>query len=121
MCGYFDYLKGEEGKAEPVDISNYEKITFLVKSGDGKNHKIRIEVIEFDKFQNFNQGHVASSDPIDVTSEWKRHELYLKYLLPEIFKKKEVKQIGFRIDRKEQGQNEGIIYFDNFAFILKTQ
>lgn len=116
-CGTYEYLAMKKNKYMPVDIRDYKKIVFLARSEDSLEHKVRFEIVEYDPYAAFDQGIVADSEPITVGIEWQRYEIDLDKIIPDLFKREQTKQIGFRIDRKEQSQGIGAVLFDNLTFV----
>lgn len=119
-CGHFEYFKGELGKSEPVDLSSFEKFTFILKSADGKQHRIRFELVEFDPWEKvIHQGVVGESKIFVAENEEKRYEIDLNELKHPQMNIKSGKQIGLKIDKKDGNGTEGVIIIDNLAFIQK--
>jgi len=118
-CGMFEYLKGERGKSKPVDISPFEKIAFMLKSGDERVHRISFEIVEFDRYAASLQGYVGDSRLLLAGPEWKRYEVRLDEVLHTYFERKNGKQVGIKIEHKNQEQASGVVLLDNIAFIGK--
>jgi hypothetical protein len=119
QCGTFEYLEGGKGKPKPVDISRYGRVVGLVKSADGKPHKVRIEIAEYDAYDEALQGYVGESRPIDAGPEWQRFEVKFDDVLHPMFNRKHGKQVGVRVDRKDQEDASGVVWIDNLAFAPK--
>lgn len=120
-CGTFEYLKGIRGKSEPVDISGYDRITFLLKSGDDQAHKVRFEIVELDPYAATLQGYVGESDLLTAGPEWKRYEVRLDSVLHPHFDRTKGKQVGLKLERKNLEQASGVVLLDNIAFIGKAE
>ena len=119
QCGTFEYLEGAKGKPKPVDISGYSRLVGLVKSADDKPHQIRIEVTEYDPYDESLQGYVGESKPIEVGAEWQRFDVKFDDVLHPMFNRKNGKQVGVRVDRKDQEEASGMVLVDNLAFAPK--
>lgn len=120
MCGTMNHLADKEGKAVPFDISKYGRLSIKLRSGDGKRHKIKVIIVEYDPYQVANQGLVGKSQPlIALKDRWWRYELPLKYTLPELFDRSRAKGVGLRI-KGEKG-DKGIIMVDDLGFIPKEK
>lgn len=120
-CGTFEYLKGVAGKPEPFDIRSFERVTLMVKSGDGQAHRVSLEVVELDPYAQALQGYVGTTPAWDVGPDWKRYEARLDDILHPRFDRKMAKQVGLRIRRKDQGQTSGVILVDNLTWIEKER
>mgnify|MGYP000923737856 CR=1 FL=1 len=122
QCGTFEYLAGEKGKPAPVDISGYDGVAFLLKSGDGADHKVKFEITELDPYDAALQGYTGESAPLAAGKEWARHEIRFDKTLHPMFNRKKGKQVGIRIDRKDQGDaGSGVVLMDNIPFLPKAQ
>ncbi len=122
QCGTFEYLAGDKGKPKPVDISPYESIVFLLKSGDADEHKVKFEVTELDPYDAANQGYTGETPPLSAGKEWVRYEVRFDKVLHPMFDRKKGKQVGIRIDRKDQGNvGSGVVLLDNITFVPKAQ
>lgn len=120
-CGTFEYLKGERGKSKPVDISGFDKITLLVKSGDDQIHQVRFEIVEMDPYAATLQGYVGESRLLTAGPRWKRYEVRLDKVLHPHFDRKMGKQVGLKLERKDLEQASGVVLLDNIAFIGKAE
>lgn len=122
QCGTFEYLGGEKGKPKPVDISAYDSIVFLLKSGDADEHKVRFEVTELDPYDAALQGYTGETAPLAAGREWARYQVHFDKVLHPMFDRRKGKQVGIRIDRKDQGAvGSGVVLLDNITFIPKAQ
>lgn len=117
-CGYFEYFDGPPGDAKKADISGFSKVGFIAKSATGDPLRVRLELVEFDKYANYNQGIVSESDPLEVDGEWRRHELDIKKLAT-TWKLSSAKSLGFRIDAKDDNPNKGVLLIDNLVLVKK--
>lgn len=119
-CGYFEHLKlGKDCEAAPFDSRAYDKLTFIVKSGDGERHEVYAEMVNWEKFAEFHQGRTEPVGPFEVpVDEWKRYEIPLTELYKDTLVPEEIKSISFKVMRKDQA-DKGLILFDNVAFIKK--
>lgn len=120
-CGTYEYFKGQAGKPEPFDISAYEKIAVLMRSGDGKEHRLTLEIVELDPYAEALQGYVASSPTWTVGSEWRRFEVRLEDTLHPRFNRKMGKQLGLRLRRQDQQGDSGVVLVDKIALIEKVR
>jgi len=120
QCGTFEYLAGEKGKPRPVDIRPYEAVVFLLKSGDGEDHQVRLEVTELDPYDAALQGYTGESRPLLAGKEWKRYEVRLDDILHPMFNRKMGRQVGVRLDRKDQERASGVVLLDNVTFVEKS-
>jgi hypothetical protein len=118
-CGTWEYFASVKDRPQPVDISGYERIVFMARSGDGSAHKVRIEVVEFDPHAAYDQGIVADSEPFTIGPDWQRHEVALDKLLPEMFDRRKGRQVGLRIDRRDQAEAKGVVLVDNLTLAGK--
>lgn len=122
QCGTFEYLAGDKGKPKPVDISGYESVVFLLKSGDADEHKVKFEVTELDPYDAAMQGYTGESAPLTAGKDWVRYEVRFDKVLHPMFDRKKGKQVGIRIDRKDQGVvGSGAVLVDNITFVSKAQ
>ncbi len=120
QCGTFEYLAGDKGKPKPVDISGYDGIAFLLKSGDADDHKVRFEITELDQYDAALQGYTGETAPLTAGKEWVRHEVRFDKVLHPMFDRRKGKQVGIRIDRKDQGSGgSGVVLMDNVTFLTK--
>ncbi len=115
-CGYFEYIEGAPGEAQKVDISAFAKVGFIARTKDGNKVAIRLELVEFDKFANYNQGIVSQSPTVLVDGEWRRFEVDLQQLA-RTWDLSSSKSIGFRVDAKDDNVGKGTIQLDNFVLI----
>ncbi len=121
QCGTFEYLAGDKGKPKPVDISAFDSIVFLLKSGDADTHKVKFEVTELDPYDAAMQGYTGETPPLAAGKEWVRYEVRFDKVLHPMFDRKKGKQVGIRIDRKDQGDvGSGVILLDNITFVPKA-
>ncbi|MBL6974499.1 MAG: PKD domain-containing protein [Deltaproteobacteria bacterium] len=120
-CGTFEYLKGTRGKSEPVDISGYDRVAFLLKSGDDKVHRVRFEIVELDPYAATLQGYVGESELLTAGPEWKRYEVRLDNVLHPHFDRTKGKQVGLKLEHKNLEQPSGVVLLDNIAFIGKAE
>ena len=131
-CGYADHLlTGEDCLADPFDISDYEFITFKLKSGDGATHWPIFEIVGWSEFADAHQGAWEASKPlVALADEWRRYELDVMVLIkdPKVIDPTEIKSIGFRINQTEKlkdgtkvlNGNEGLILIEDLALIRKA-
>jgi len=117
-CGYFEYFEGPPGDAKKADISGFSKVSFVAKSTTGERVTLRLELVEFDKYANYNQGIVSESEPLVVDGQWRRHELDLKELAA-TWKLSSTKSVGFRIDAKDGNPGAGAILVDHLVLVRK--
>lgn len=115
-CGYFEYFDGPPGDAKRADVSGFAKAGFIARSATGEPVHVRLELVEFDKYANYNQGIVSESEPFLVDDQWRRHEIDLKKLAA-TWKLSSAKSIGFRIDAKDDNPGKGIVLIDNLVLI----
>ncbi|NOZ02289.1 MAG: hypothetical protein GXP54_10430 [Deltaproteobacteria bacterium] len=120
-CGTFEYLKGGRGKPAPVDIRGFDRIALMMKSGDDKTHYLRLEVVELDPYAATLQGYVGQSELLEVGPAWKRYEVRLDAVLHPMFDRRMGKQVGLKIERKDQKHAGGVVLLDNIAFITKAK
>ena len=120
-CGTYEHFVTEKGKAKPFDITDFNKIVFMMRSSDDSTHYVVFEVVEFDPYAQADQGMVVETKPIEVTPKWQRFEVNLSEILHPHFDKKKAKQVGLRIDRKYQNQPSGVILFDNLVLVKKEE
>ena len=118
QCGTSEYFKGDKGKPKPFDISAYDRVVFLMKSGDGAAHKVHFEITELDPYDAALQGYTGEQ-LFTAPADWQRFEVNLDKVLHPNFDRKKGRQVGLRIDRKEQEQASGVVLIDNIAFIEK--
>ncbi len=118
-CGTFEYLKGAVGKPEPFDIRAFERVALLLKSGDGKLHRVVLEVVELDPYAQALQGYVGESPVFVAGPDWKRYEVRLDDILHPRFDRRMGKQVGLRVRRKDQDQASGVVLVDNLTLIEK--
>ena len=116
QCGTYEYLAGGKGKPKPVDISSYEKVVFLARSGDGQTHTIHFEVTELDPYDAALQGYVGDMS-FDASPDWQRYEMDLDKRLHPMFDRKKGKQVGIRVDRKSGAS--GVVLLDNVTFVTR--
>lgn len=119
-CGYFEYFEGPPGDAKKADISGFRKVGFIAKSATGEPVQLRLELVEFDKYANYNQGIVSESEPFLVDGEWRRHEIELKKLA-DTWNVASSKSIGFRVDAKDDNPGKGVVLIDNLVLIKKEE
>lgn len=119
QCGTFEQFAGEKGKAKPFDLSAYDRMVFLLKSGDDAEHKVRFEVVELDPYDAAQQGYTGETKLLTAGKEWQRVEVKLDEILHPMFKRKSARQAGIRIDRKTEENASGVLLIDNVAFIEK--
>jgi hypothetical protein len=119
-CGYFEHLKlGQDCEAEPFDSSIFEKLTFIVKSGDGEPHEVYAEMVAWEKFAEFHQGRTEPVGPFKVPADkWVRYEVPLVDLYKDTLIPDSIKSVSFKVVRQNQADT-GVILFDNIAFIKK--
>jgi hypothetical protein len=130
-CGYFEQFKtGEDCEAVPFDISGYQTVTFLLKSGDDKDHYPVFELVGWDQFTKFRQGAIEKSKPLVARADrWTRYEIELNTLIRDVnvIDPAKVKSIGFSVNRTAamadgtQVSNgaEGVILIDNLVLVAK--
>jgi hypothetical protein len=117
QCGFFEYLKGGEGKSEAVDVSGYTGLTFQLRSADERVHKLRLEVVQWDKLAEYNQGPVfTGKEALVAKPYWRRYEYKLTEL-PQGFDLKAIKSIGLTLDGRDGFGQDGTVLVDNLAFI----
>ena len=120
QCGTFEYLKGDKGKPEAVDLRDYARAFVVMKSGDDREHRVRLEVVELDPYDAALQGYTGTSAALVVGKDWKRYEMDLDKELHPHFNRKMGKTIGIRIDRKDQAnQEDGVVLVDGLGFIRR--
>ena len=118
QCGTSEYLKGEEGKPQPYDITKYEKLSIKLKSADKKMHRVRVLFIEYDPMHTANQGMVAPSRTLMAfPGRWWRYEVLIKPTVGDLFDRSRLKSIAIKIDGKTE--KEGAIMVDDLALIPK--
>jgi len=117
-CGYFETFKmGKDCEAAPFDVAPYERVTFLVKSGDGAAHRIWVELVAWEKYAEFHQGRTESLGPFEVPmGKWKRYEVELSDLVKDALTPSSIKSVSFKVTREKQADS-GVILFDNIALI----
>lgn len=121
-CGTFEYLKGQKGKPQPVDITDIQKVVFLMKSGDENEYAVRFEFTELDPYDAALQGYVGTTRPFIAGKEWQRVEVELDGLLHDMFDRKKGRHVGLMIDRKDQGDSAaGVVLVDNLTLVRKPQ
>ena len=132
-CGYADHFtKGADCLAEPFDASDYEFVTFKLKSGDGQAHWPLFEVVGWSEFADAHQGAWEASGPLEAPAdEWRRYELNIMHIIkdPKVIDPREIKSFGFRINQTELlkngskviNGNEGLILIDDLALIKKPE
>ena len=120
-CGTYEHFVTEKGKAKPFDITDFDKIVFMMRSSDDSTHYVVFEVVEFDPYAQADQGLVLQTKPLEVTPKWQRFEVNLSEILHPHFDRKKAKQVGLRIDRKYQNQPSGVILFDNLVLVKKEE
>jgi len=127
QCGTYEFLGGEPAKGgkgvapkpKAADISGYARVVFLAKSADGQVHKARFELTELDPYDAAQQGYTGEF-PFEVGPEWRRYEMDLDKTLHPMFDRRKGKQVGIRIDRKEQPEGgSGALWLDNVTFVAK--
>jgi hypothetical protein len=130
-CGYFEQFKtGEDCEAVPFDISGYEKITFLLKSADDKDHYPVFELVGWDEFAKFRQGSIEKSKPLVARADrWTRYEIEISTLIRDVnvIDPAKVKSIGFSVNRtvvladgtQVSNGSEGSILVENLALVAK--
>jgi plastocyanin len=118
--GYFENLRLEPScETGPFDTAEYETITFIVKSGDGKPHKVYLEVTAWEKYSEYHQGRTEAAGPFDVPAkEWKRYEVPIRRIIKTDLDPHTIKSINFRMNRGGQ-EDSGVVLFDNLALIRK--
>lgn len=120
QCGTFEYLKGDKGKPQAVDLRDYDRAFVVMKSGDDQEHRLRLEVVELDPYDAALQGYTGTSKVLVVGPEWKRYEMDLDKELHPHFDRKKGKTLGIRIDRKDQpNQSAGVVLVDGLGFIRR--
>jgi len=131
-CGTFEYLMPAIEKRvdnrlirnypQSFDLRPYDRITAMVKSGDGKEHNLRLHITELDPYASQLQGYASPTENIVAGPEWRRVEFQLDKTLHQFFDRRHGKLIGLRIRVQElaEGETSGVILFDNIALIKKT-
>ncbi len=119
-CGYFEYFGGPPGEAEKSDLSGYDRLGFLVRSGTDDLVRFRVELVEFDRFSAYDQGIVSTTDPYVAAGEWRRYEVNLNRLARH-WDLASTKNIAFRIDAKDGNPSEGTLLFDDIVLIRATE
>lgn len=117
-CGYFEYFEGSPGDAKKADISEFGKVGFIAKSATGAPLTVRLELVEFDKFANYNQGIVSESEPLKIDGEWRRHEVDLRKLA-KTWDIASAKSVGFRVDAKDKNPGQGVLLVDNLVLVRR--
>lgn len=116
-CGYFEYFKGDEGKAESFDLSPFRRVTFMIKSNDKKLHRVRFELVEYDKVSQVHQGAVGTTDEVILaTNYWRRIEIPFPHFAKGLHLKS-MKSLSVKIDSSDRNLKSGSILIDNIAFI----
>lgn len=118
QCGTLEQFAGDKGKPKPVDISKYDRVVFLLKSGDGQPHVVHFEVTELDPHDAALQGYIGDYK-VTAPKEWERFEVKLDDILHPFFDRKMGRQVGLRFSRKEQVAASGVVLLDNVAFVEK--
>jgi hypothetical protein len=118
QCGTLQQLAGDKGKPKPVDISAYDRVVFLMKSGDGEPHVVRFEITELDPHDAALQGYTGELK-VTASKEWERFEVKLDKVLHPFFDRRKGRQVGLRFDRKDQPTASGVVLLDNVAFVEK--
>lgn len=131
-CGTYEYLKPFIQKKvgrkripnypQYFDLRPFDKITAMVKSGDDKEHNLKIHLTELDSYGSQLQGYVSPTKMIVATEEWKRVEFSLDKTLHEFFDRRHAQATGIRIRFQEQNDrnDSGVVLFDNLTLIKKT-
>lgn len=131
-CGTFEYLmpfvekkiKNKVIKNYPqfFDLRPYDKITFMAKSGDDKEHLIKLHITELDEYGSQLQGYVDTTKIVPAGKDWERHEFSLDETLHGFFDRRHGKLTGVRVRIQEQPNKngDGIILIDNIALIKKV-
>jgi hypothetical protein len=118
-CGYMENLKlGKDCDTKLFDLSPFETLTFLAKSGDDHDHQLLVEIIQWEKYAEFHQGRAAQFGPITVGREWKRHEVPIAKVCKKDVDPTFVKSVGLKVTRMGSS-DKGIILIDNMALIRK--
>ncbi|HOH76781.1 MAG TPA: hypothetical protein PLB35_05965, partial [Myxococcota bacterium] len=131
-CGTYEYLmpyvekkvKGKLIKNYPqfFDLRPYDRIAAMVKSGDDKEHNLKLHLTELDPYGSQLQGYVSPTKNIVAGKDWQRVEFKISDTLHEFFDPAHAKAIGLRIRFQEQDNRNdaGIVLFDNITLIKKT-
>lgn len=131
-CGFFEQFKtGEDCEAVPFDISGYEKVSFLLKSADDKDHFPVFEIVGWDQFTKVHQGAIEPTKALLAKAGvWTRYEIEISKLIRDVnvIDPAKVKSIGFRVNRKAKLQDgtevfndgQGKILVDNLVLIKKA-
>ncbi len=123
-CGYIENLRMQGCDTRSFDLTPFESITFLARSGDHHDHNVYIEIVQWERFADFNQGKAAESEAILVTPEWKRFEIPIQSICYEGTRRRPivdpsfVKSIGVKLTR-EGDTDQGVVLLDNLALIRK--
>ena len=121
-CGYFEHLRlRKDCEAGKFDATPYERLTFIVKSGDGEPHQVYAEMVAWEKFAEFHQGRTEPLGPFAVPADgWKRYEIALPKLYKDTLLPDSIKSVSFKVMRLNQ-PDTGVILFDNVALIRKGE
>ncbi len=118
-CGYVENLKlGKDCDTKLFDLSPFETLTFLARSGDDHDHKLFVEIVQWERYAEFHQGRAARFGPLTVGQEWKRHEVPIAKVLKKDVDPTFVKSVGLKVTRIGDS-DRGIILIDNMALIRK--
>jgi hypothetical protein len=121
-CGYFEtFSMGKDCESAPFDVAPFEKLSFIVKSGDGKPHRLFVELVAWEKYAEFHQGRTEAVGPFEVPVDaWKRYDVELKDLIKDALAPSSIKSVSFKLTRDKQPDG-GVILFDNIALIKGAQ
>ncbi len=130
FCGYSEHLGAHKDCQSTVaDLSEYDRISFILQSGDDKPHYPVLEIVGWSEFAAAQQGSIESTPGLLApVGKAVRYEIPIKQLIKDdrVIDPREIKSIGFRFNRKVEHKGkqvsngtEGIVLTDDFAFIRK--
>ncbi len=122
FCGMFENLGlGKDCETDKRDLGNYQALTFLAKSGDAAEHKLYVEIVQWEKYAEFHQGKAAEFGPITIPADrWKRFQIPMEKLCRDDVQPFSVKSVSFKVKRAGH-PDKGVILIDNVAFIKKVE
>jgi hypothetical protein len=129
QCGFVEHLKvtskevKKRGKKKTedtfgaMDLTPFSALTFQLKSVDGKNHKMQLEMVDFDPLSLNGQGQVYTSEEILVAKPyWRRYAFPIKDI-PTGLKLKAIRTIGFKLDGHNGFGISGSFLIENLALV----
>jgi len=121
-CGFFENLgMGKDCESTPFDASVVDKVTFLVRSGDGQKHAFFVELVAWEKFAEFHQGRSEPFGPLEAGEAWKRYEVAVSDIVKRDIDPTAIKSVSFKIRREANYPDHGLILFDNVAMVRKGE